>query len=236
MKNVFILLVAIVILSPTSVVYAAKNEAGAQNTGAGQQAQQQTQTQQQTIASSPTDNQVQNQNKIQTQNQGEDSQLQVNTQEQENLGDGQGEGLQNRNQKALENMSNVAKQVQQLLQVRTTGGIGEQVRQIAQEQKQTQDQIKTELGKIDSRGGLLKKLIGPDYKALKKIQKQMDQNQLRIQQLEQLQNQLTNQGDITMVQEAIQALAEQNTALQDKIALENQSGSLFGWLFKSFAK
>jgi len=133
-------------------------------------------------------------------------------------------------------MGTVAAQVQDLLKVRTTGGIGEQVRQIAQEQTQAQDQIQTELGKVEGRGGFLKSLIGPDYQALKNMQKAMEQNQLRIGQLEQLQNQLANQSDIVMVQETIQALTEQNTALQDRVNLEERVGSMFGWLFKLFVR
>ena len=236
MKKVSVLIVTIAVLSLTSVAYAAKNETGAQgaNSQIGVQTGNQGTQQKATTSPSPTGNQVQNQ--VQTQNQGEDTQLQVNTQEQENLGGGTGEGSQNRSQSAVENMSNVTEQVQQLLQVRTTGGIGEQVRQVAQEQKQAQDQIQIELGKVDSRGKLLKSIIGPDYKALKNMQKVMEQNQLRIQQLEQLQNQLANQGDMTMVQETIQALTEQNTALQDRIDLEEQSGGLLGWLFKLLSK
>jgi len=236
MKKLSIFIVTIAVLSLTSVVHAAKNETGAQGVGS-QTGNQGTTTQgQQQVVASPTGNQVQNQNQVQTQNQGEDTQLQVNTQEQENLGEGTGAGSQNRSQNAVENMSNVAEQVQQLLQVKTTGGIGERVRQIAQEQNQAQNQTKVELDKVENRGKLVKMLIGSDYQALKNMQKQMEQNQLRIRELEQLQNQLTNQGDITTVQETIQALTEQNTALREQINLEEQSGSLLGWLFKLFAR
>ena len=210
MNKLSILIVTVVILSINTIVYAAKNETGFPG------------------------NQVQNQNEVQTQNQGEDSQIQTNTQEQESQGTTK--SASPRSETAKENMSAVSQKVEELLTTQTEkGGIGEQVRQIAQEQKQAQDQIQTELGKVDSRGGLLKLLIGPNHQALKNMKKQMEQNQLRIQQLEQLQNQLINQGDITMVQETIQALTEQNTALQDRITLEEQSGSLLGWFFKLFA-
>ena len=206
MNKLSIFIVTVAILSFGSVVYAAKNETGAQ---------------------------VQNQNQVKTQNAGEDSQLQVNTQEQESQGMPKGESP--RSESAKENMSAVAQKVEELLTTKTTeGGIGEQVKQIAQEQTEAQDQIQTELAKVDSRGGLLKSLIGPNYQALKNMQKQMEQNQLRIQQLEQMKNQLINLGEITMVQETIQALTEQDTALQDRIALEEQTGSLLGWLFKLF--
>lgn len=207
MNKLSIFIVIVAVLSFGSVVYAAKNE----KTGV----------------------QVQNQNQVKTQNAGEDSQLQVNTQEQESQGMPKGESP--RSETAKENMSVVAQKIEELLTTKTTeGGIGEQVKQIAQEQTEAQDQIQTELAKVDSRGGLLKSLIGPNYQALKNMQKQREQNQLRIQQLEQMKNQLINLGEITMVKETIQALTEQDTALQDRIALEEQTSSLLGWLFKLF--
>jgi len=188
------------------------------------------------MSPSPTGSQVKNQNEVNTQNQGEDSQLQVKTQEEENLGEGQGEGLKTRNQNAIENMSEVAKQVQEMLQVRTTGGIGEKVRLIAQEQNQAQAEISDQINKLESKGKLARFLTGTDYNAVKNLKQQLEQNQLRIEQLEELQNQLSNQGDITMVQETIQALIQENTSLQELTAAEGKTFSLFGWLFKFFAK
>ena len=55
----------------------------------------------------------------------------------------------------------------------------------------------------------------------------MEQNKLRIQQLQQLANQVQNQADQTQIQEAIQVLTEQNTALQEQIQAEENIGSLF---------
>lgn len=188
------------------------------------------------MSPSPTGNQVKNQNQVNTQNQGEDSQLQVNTQEEESLGEGQGEGLQTRNQNAIENMSEVAKQVQEMLQVRTTGGIGEQVRLIAQEQNQAQTQISNQINKLNSKGKFVRFLTGTNYGAIKNLKRQLEQNQLRIEQLQELQNQLSNQGDITIVQETIQALIRENTSLQEVIVAKEKTFGLFGWLFKLFVK
>ncbi len=112
------------------------------------------QDQKRLMSPSPTGNMVQNQNQVRTQNQGEESQIQTSTQEQENLeepqetpkADNQGmpKKLSPRSQTALEHMSNVAAQVQEILTTRTTkGGIGEQVRQIAQQQKTVQEEKKT---------------------------------------------------------------------------------------------
>ncbi len=167
-------------------------------------------------ASTPQGYQVQNQNQVITQD--------------------QGEGLQIRNQTAIENMSTVAAQVQQLLQVRTTGGIGEQVRLIAQEQNQAQTQIQNQLNKLESKGKMARFLSGTDYGAVKNLKAQLVQNQVRIDQLTELQNQLVNQGDITMVQETIQALIAENTSLQERITSEEGTKSMFGWLFRFFAR
>jgi len=191
----------------------------ANNSGTGTQTGQQIQ-QQVHASSSPAGNQVQNQ---------------VNTQEEENLENGQGEGLQTRNQTAIQNMSEVAKQVQLLLQTRTSGGIGEQVRQIAQEQNQAQAQIQEQLNKLESKGKLARFLTGTDYGAIKNIKQQLNENQLRIEQLTKLQTQLSNQSDITMVQEITQALIQENISLQERISVEEQTRSMFGWLFRLFS-
>jgi len=176
---------------------------------------------------------VQNQNQIQIQNQGEEGQIQVANQEEESERVGQPKEVASRSETARERMSVVAEKVEELLTSETRfGGIGEQVRVVAREQNQAQEQIGEQLGLIEVRQGWLKRLLGPDFGAVKNLRQQIEQNQLRIRQLEQLQNQLTNQGDQTMIQEMIQVLGEQNTALQEKIQAEESITSLFGWLFK----
>lgn len=234
MKNIVSIATIFTLLFTATSVFITNSKVMAQ--GAGSQAQQKTQ-----VSPSSTGNQVQNQ--VETQNQGEDSQIQTNTQEQENLGgnqETQGQGIPKvtspRSETATQSMSIVAQKVEELLTTQAIkGGIGQQVKVIAQEQKSAQEQIQAELGKVDSRGGLLKAIIGPNFGALKNMQKQMEQNQLRIQKLEELQSQLVNQEEITQVQEAIQAIVDQNVALQDRVALEEKSFSAFGWLFKFFA-
>jgi len=179
---------------------------------------------------------VANQNQVKTQNEGVDQQLEVQTAEQEDTNEGT-KSASPRSEIAQEKMSDVAKGVEEILTTKTLrGGIGDQVKIIAQEQKQDQSQIQTQIKKIDNRGGLLKSLIGPDYKALKSLEKLIAQNELRIQQLTELKNQLTNSGDITMIQETIDALVQQSVILQAIIDAENITGSMFGWLVRLFVK
>ena len=153
-------------------------------------------------------NQVVNQNQVKTQNQGGESQLQVATQHMEQLMD-------------MEGLSEE---------------VGKKVKTIAQEQVQTQTQIQTQISKLESKSGLMKKLFGPDYGAIKNLKQQTEQNRLRIQQLQELQTQVANQADETQLEEAIQALVEQNTGLADQIQAEEQVGSIFGWLIKLCVK
>ncbi len=179
---------------------------------------------------------VQNRNQVMTQNEGEESGLQVETAEKEGTESGRGEGFLKRSPVALEHMSAVALKVQELLQLRTEGGIGDQVRQIARDQIQSQIQIQEQVDKVDSRGKLVKLLLGPDYKALKNINQLMEQNRQRIQLLQELQNQLVSQVDKINIEETIQALIQENTSLQEAISAEEKTKSLLGWFLKLFVK
>ncbi len=207
-KQISVLIIA-GLLSTTSVAFA-KNETA----GEGPQ-----NTPKSVISASPSGNTVENKNEVQTKNQGEETMLQVNTAEKENLG------------------TLVSQKVEELLNDETLEkGIGQQVKQFVQEQKQTQDKIQEHLNLAENRNNLLKSFIGPDYKSLQNAKAQLEQNQLRIKNLEELKLQLTNESDITMVTETIQAIVNQNTALQDQIEMEESSSSLLGWLFKLFTK
>lgn len=145
--------------------------------------------------------------------------------------------MNQRSEEAIQHMSQVATQVQMLLENKgLKGGIGDQVRVIAQEQVKVQSEIKNQLEKVDSRSDLVKSLIGPDFKAMTSIQELIASNSARLAELEQLKTELTSDTDIQSVEETIAALTDQNTALQDRLNLENSSRSLFGWLFRLFSK
>ncbi|MCJ7739781.1 hypothetical protein MUP32_00490 [Candidatus Microgenomates bacterium] len=134
-------------------------------------------------------------------------------------------------------MSIVARKIEEILQSATLQGeIGEQVKQITQEQNKAQNQIQQELGRLESRSKNLKLLVGIDYGAVKNLKKQIEQNRSRIEKLFQLQKQLPNQDDKNIVQETILALIQEDTSLREKITFEEQTKSWFGWFFKFFAR
>ncbi len=187
---------------------------------------------------------VQNQNQIQTQNQGEEQQLQVQNQEQQGVetekginSNSENAGTQGGKKDLTQVRSSVAQQVQTLLDTQSAaGGIGEQVRQWAKAQQQSEINIQEHLNKIEGKTGIARFLFGPNYESLNSLKQEMEQNRVRVQQLEQLKLKLTDQEDITNVQEMITLLQQENTALQEKIALEESNGGLLGWLVKLFAK
>lgn len=249
-KRLATLIIGILVFIYGTPVLAANSGSGSQNSGTSQQTQQQTavsnqgttqqiqsqtqvQVQTQTMTGSPTGMQVQNQNQVQTQNQGDDQLLEVSTQEQENFN---GQGGSTSGQSVIKSVNSATKNAEDILNTSMVkGGPGEKIQEIVKSQVLAQTEITTEIQKLDSRKGIAKSLMGPDYKAIKTLTQQMEQNQLRITELEQLKNQLVSQGDIIMVQETIQTFVDQNTALQEKIASEEKTGSVFGWFFKFFS-
>jgi len=237
-KSLSIFLATVILLSLATFAQAARNDSAGSGavTGSSNPTSAVKQAVNPTSSSQPS---VQVQNQVKTQNQGEDSQLMVETKEATNLektSDGV-KSLSPRSEMAKEKMSNVATQVEELLANKTMqGGIGERVKQIATEQKQAQEQVQSHLNQIENRQSFMKSLIGPDYKALKSMEDEVEANQLRIEKLMELKTQLTNQSEIEMIEATIQALTEQNTQLQETVIGETQSKSMFGWLFRYFAK
>jgi len=154
----------------------------------------------------PQGNKLENQNEIQIQNQGEEQKLMVATQQMQQL----------------TNMEGLDEEVTQ------------NVRNIAQEQQQAQSQIQIQIEKMESKSGIIKRLFGPDYEAIKNLKQLKDENQQRIQELQKSANQVQNDEEVTQLMEAISALVQQNEVLQDKIQAEEGVTSIFGWLINLF--
>ena len=148
------------------------------------------------------------------------------------------QGEENDNKNDLSGIrSSVAQQIQKLLSTGpAAGGIGDQVREWAKAQNQVQTKIQENLANVENKGNAAKFLFGPDYKAIGELKMEMEQNRVRVQQLEQLKLKLQNQADITNVQEMIALINEENTALQERISLEEAQPSIFGWLMKLLVK
>ncbi|RJR25776.1 hypothetical protein C4578_00890 [Candidatus Microgenomates bacterium] len=155
-----------------------------------------------------------------------EEQNQVRTQDEEGL-------LDSRVEK--EHMNIVSQKVQEILASGTPkGGIGEEVSEIARSQNQAQEEIREHIGKLDTRPGWLRSVIGPDFKAIRNIRQEVEQNQVRITKLEELKSKLVNQTEISTVEEMVKALVQENTSLQERISFEEDNPGIFGWLFRLF--
>lgn len=196
------------------------------NTGGA--VEQQFQVQQNLESQDVDSNQVQNQNQIK--NKGQTNQIQNNEQEGTQQDDSPSDN-------ALQRRSMVANAVQEMLQVADrNGGIGQQVRTIAQSQNQNQEMLEASLQKVQSRSGVVKFLIGPNYGEIKNAQKILEQNREQIQQLNQIRTQLTNQGDQNNLNEQIQTLEQASLEIENSLNNANRGFSLLGWIFKLFSK
>ncbi len=230
------------------LVFAQGSQGQGQGTG-GQSGQSQMVQSQNGGTGTAQGQQIINQNQNQVQNQGDEVMIQSQQQEMEQEGEpqnGEGNGLgnqenqqygQGRSDQALEKMSDVAKKVQELQMLEgTEAGLGQQVREIVQNQTQSQTRVQEQIRIMDSRQGVLKTILGPEYKAMNQIRREIAENELRIRQMEDYANQLGNQAEATKIREMIQLLTEQNTALQERLGEEEQVKSMFGWLMRLFQK
>lgn len=131
--------------------------------------------------------------------------------------------------------SQVANAVHQMLQVADrVGGIGEQVRVIAQSQQQNHEEVENKLDKIKERSGLTKFFIGPKYNEIEKAKDLIKLDKEKITKLEELKSTLTSEEDKAKIDEQINVIKGAVTEVE-KIVGEEQTGfSLFGWLAKIF--
>ena len=195
----------------------------------GEDSQIQVQNNEQVQDGSGAGDQVQNQNKAQ--NQGETNQVQTNEQE--------GAQSQNKSGSAVaeQRRSKVANAVQEMLQVADrNGGIGQQVKTIAQTQTQNQEKLEASLQKVQSRSGFAKFFVGPNYGEINNAKKILEQNREQIKQLNQVKNQLANQGDQQTLTEQIQTLEQANLEIENSLGTAQKGFSLFGWMFRLFTK
>ena len=147
---------------------------------------------------------------------------------------------------AIAHRSVVANFVQNLLKVAssTEGGIGQQVRVIAQQQNDSDTTTTGAITKVNNRGKIKIFLIGSDYKNLGALRSEMVHTRNRIAQLTRLIQNATGTNATgtatttatTTIQAQIQALEQEQTRIENFIKAQEGKFSLFGWLLKLFSK
>lgn len=251
MKNKVLLIAVLFTASAVAINAYAVGQNG--SAGTGNQVQQQQQT-----ANQGEDTQIQTQSNLQTQS-GTANQsgagTQVQQQSQQQLQGGSGTGNQTQNQvqnqgevqgqvqakqgqiNAEQYRSTVANAVQGLLEVADRqGGIGQQVRTIAQQQNQSATTTIKAMEKVQTRSKVKTFFLGSDYKNLGTLRSEMVQTQNRLTQLNQLMTSVQNEGDKTELQNQIQTLEQEQTKIESFIGAQEGKFSLFGWLAKMLNK
>lgn len=131
--------------------------------------------------------------------------------------------------------STVATFVQSLLAVADReGGIGEQVKVIAQQQNDAKDKTADEITAVESRSKIKTFFLGSDYKNLGDLRSQMVQTRNQIEQLKRLADKAENEADKTELQNQIQTLEQEQTNINNFITSNESKFSLFGWAVKLF--
>ena len=139
---------------------------------------------------------------------------------------------------AREHRSAVANFVQSLLNVadRQEGGIGEQVRVIAQQQNNAEATTTQAMEKIQTRSKIKTFLFGSDYKNLGALRSEMVHTRNRLDRLNRLLPTVQNASDTVEIQNQIQVLEQEQTKINNFIQVQEGKFSLFGWLLKLFNK
>lgn len=137
-----------------------------------------------------------------------------------------------------EHRSIVANFVQDLLKIasRSEGGIGEQVRIIAQEQNDVDEKVIKAIEKVQKKNKIKRILIGSDYKNLGELRSEMVQTRNRIEKLTGLIEDMEDGVDKTKIQERIQQLEQDKIKIEEFVQAHEDKFSLFGWFTKLFSK
>jgi len=130
-------------------------------------------------------------------------------------------------------MSVVAKFVQSLHAVANRdGGIGAQVRAVAQAQNDTATTTATAITNIEARGKLRTFLFGADYKNTGQLRSDLSITENNIAKLKTLVEGATNTVDKADLMAQIKVLEDMQVQLNAYIKAHESSFSLFGWLNK----
>ena len=158
----------------------------------------------------------------------------------ENLENGQkaqNQIKQNQENQGEERRSRVANAVQEMLAVADRNpAIGQQIRVVAQNQNQEQEEMEGALQTAKKRSGITKFLIGPNYKELKKVGDRLENHKNHLKELKGLRDQLGDNVDAEVLARQIQAMEQIGAELENEVNQEKQGMSLFGWLFRWMAK
>ncbi len=139
-------------------------------------------------------------------------------------------------QKVYQNQNQVREAVQTLLSLEDLApGIGSQVSQIAREFNNSVQATIIAEEKIQKRSALARFFMGGEKNAAEEMEKELNQNQQRIQELNRLKEQCACGEEVkTMIQEQIQNMEQEQVRLQQLTEREKNANGVFGWIRNLF--
>lgn len=147
----------------------------------------------------------------------------------------QGQQIQKGQINIQEHKNAVVDFVQDLLQLADKeGGIGEQVRNIAQQQNQSASTTLQAMEQVQTRNRIRTFLFGTDYKNLGVLRSEVVQTRNRLENLNKLMENIHNQAEQTGLQDQIQVLEQEQEKIENFIKDQEDKFSLFGWILKLF--
>ena len=139
-------------------------------------------------------------------------------------------------EQALSRRSQVSNSVKEMVRVADrNNGIGKQVRTIAQNQNQLQNEAEDALFKVQERGGFARFFIGPNYGQLKDVEERLEQHTERIEEMKGLRANLDS-SDLVSLDEQIVVMEVVAEELAAAAKEETKGFSLFGWLNRLMSK
>jgi hypothetical protein len=107
--------------------------------------------------------------------------------------------------------------------------IGEEADELAEEQENIEDRVEETIETVDKRSSVMKFLIGPDYKNLGQLRKEVVHTRNNVRQLEHLKEK-AGENEQGSIEAAIHALLAKASGIQADIIERSSGFSLFGWL------
>lgn len=101
--------------------------------------------------------------------------------------------------------------------------------------KKEKDAVAVQLKKAVARGGFAKFFIGANYKAIKTVEKFVENNKTRIEEVDKLSKSYKSQYSEMAIERIAKLLEKENQEIADSLAKAKKGFSLFGWLFKIFS-
>ena len=232
MKKIIIPLLVFVLFG--SAVIAAKTEDSQQGQGTGQGQQAQTKTEQQTQNQGEEDQlMIQQRTQLEVQKLNEVKQSAQQRQQEMNQ---VMQSMGKTEQKVYQNQNQVREAVQTLLSLEDLApGIGFQVSQIAREFNNSVQATIIAEEKIQKRNAFVRFFMGGEKNAAGEMEQELNQNQQRIQELNQLKEQCACGEEVkTMMQEQIQNMEQEQVRLQQLTEREKNANGVFGWIRNLF--